>query len=122
MKLQIPLIIGILGLSTCVSFPAVAQTNNRLENFFGGTPPYTGDRINHPLKPVDETEDSDYTETQESAPTQQTTNDEHSENTLTYPRQRQYSQDADYEEPQRPAVTIPTTDDNQVNPNSNSAY
>jgi hypothetical protein len=112
MKLQIPLLIGILGLSTCVSFPAVAQTNNRLENFFGGTPPYTGDHITRPLNQVEETPDLDYPRTQESAPIQQTTNDEQSENTLTYPRQRQSSQDADYEQPQQPAVTTPTTDDN----------
>ncbi len=121
MKPQIQLIIGILGLSAFVSLPAVAQTN-QLDNFFTGTPPYNGDRLNRPLNPVEETQDSAYREIQESAPTTPTTIDNRSQAVPRSSNQAEFLQDSGYTEIQPPTVTTPMTRENLVNPNRNSAY
>ena len=56
MKRQIPLIIGILGFSTGLIFPAVAQAN-RIENFFNGIP-NNRHTVNGPLDRGEKTENS----------------------------------------------------------------
>jgi cytoskeletal protein RodZ len=121
MKFKFQLIVGILGLSAFVSLPAVAQTH-RLENFLSSTPPSNSDRVSLTLNEVEETSDSDYTETQESTPVTPTTSTERSESRLTYSSQREYSQYPGHEAVQAPTVTPPTANDNMVNPNPNSAY
>jgi hypothetical protein len=117
MKLQTQLITGILGLSAFFTLPAIAQPN-QLENFFAGTPPYRGDRINRPLNQIEGTQDSDYTKTQESVPTTPLTDTQSQR--VTHPsNQTEYPQDS---ESQSSAVTTPMTSENFVNPNRNSAY
>lgn len=121
MKFKFQLIVGILGLSAFVSLPAVAQTS-RLENYLSSTPSSNSDRVSLTLNEVEETSDSDYTETQESTPVTPTTSNERSESRLTYSSQREYRQYPGHEPLQAPTLTPPTTNDNMVNPNPNSAY
>ncbi len=58
MKLQTPLLLGILAVSALFSSPAVAQTI-RIEKFFGHTPPYrTEGYRSESLNPVEQRESS----------------------------------------------------------------
>ncbi len=137
MKRQTKLIISILGLSAFASLPAAAQSN-QVENFFGGTPPYDGDRITQPLNQLEQDQDSGYNDTQESEPVAPTTTDERSDRTqdreseavaptttdersdrrLTYPNQTEYRKYV--EQSQRP--TRNNLLEQNVNPNRNLAY
>lgn len=120
MKLKTQLIISILGLSAFVSFPATAQTN-QLESFFNDTPPYEGNSITRPLNPVEETQDSGYTDNRESAPTTPTIDNQ----SQVFPQpsnSAEGTRDSSYTEFQPPAATTPMRSDNAQNQNRNSAY